>query len=130
MIKEICPECEKRQLCQEIKEYTVNIKGKDITIPVNMRKCTVCGEVFVPLGSDGDIFDKAYRLYRKKHDMMQPEEIKELRKKYKLSQQGLADMLGIEVKYIQRYEKGSLQKKSHDELLKKFKKTTKRRKKC
>ena len=117
----LCPECEKETLCEKLDKYTLNIRGEDITIPTIMYKCSECGEVF-NIDTEEDIFEIGYREYRKKHGMLQPEEIKKLRKKYGLTQKELANILGIGFISIHRYENGSLQEKSHDTILQTLKK--------
>ena len=117
MIEVFCDNCEKIYPCEPVNEYTLNIRGDKITIPVRMYKCSNCGDIFNADDFQEDIYDKAYRIYRDKHGMIQPEEIKKLRKKYHLTQQELSDILGIGIASINRYENGSLQEKSHDNLL-------------
>ena len=66
MEKVFCPIYEKITNCQKLNEYSIDIRGENITIPVNMYKCKECGEIFnEDLGID--IFDLAYREYRKRH---------------------------------------------------------------
>ncbi len=55
--------------------------------------------------------------YRKEHKLLSPEEIKEIREQYGLSQRGLARVLAWGDKTIHRYEKGAVQDKAHNGLL-------------
>jgi DNA-binding transcriptional regulator YiaG len=50
---------------------------------------------FVIPGVDSNPLDKAYRSYRAKHYYLQPEEIKNFRKRYRLTQSELASLLGL-----------------------------------
>ena len=61
--------------------------------------------------------DERYAL-RAARDIPQPEEIVALRKSYGLTQREFADLIGIGVASLQRYEKGSLASDSHARLLK------------
>ena len=60
---------------------------------------------------------KAYNEYRRRHKLLQPEEIKEIREQYGLSQRSFAKILNWGDKTVHRYENGSLQDKAHNSLL-------------
>jgi transcriptional regulator with XRE-family HTH domain len=64
-----------------------------------------------------DPFDLAYIEYRKKHSLLQPEEIVDWRKTHHLTQGEFAKLLGIGIATLNRYENGSLQNESHENLL-------------
>jgi putative zinc finger/helix-turn-helix YgiT family protein len=96
----------------------VPVKGEDTEITSEIRVCSKCGE---------DIFDEkleeknlgiAYDIYRKKHNLLFPGEIKAIREKYSLSQNNLAKLLGWGEVTLSRYENGSLPEESHNNLLK------------
>ena len=63
------------------------------------------------------MMNRAFIKYRNNHGMIQPNEIKEIRKKYGLTQQELSKLLGFGKITLSRYENGSLQNKSHDNSL-------------
>jgi transcriptional regulator with XRE-family HTH domain len=64
-----------------------------------------------------DPFELAYREYRQKHALLQPEEISGWRKAHHLTQGEFAKVLGIGVATFNRYENGALQNESHEKLL-------------
>lgn len=112
--------------CIECGSYNVNIvtgpevievRGEEITLDVTYRKCLDCIAEWENL-EDGDDLDMAYRIYRERHNMLQPEDIKELRKQYDLTQSELSKLLGCGLVTITRYEKGMLQSTVHDNMLK------------
>ena len=77
-MKDICPNCEKMaelELIRTKEEYI--IKGESIEIDVEYFKCQECGQEFDNPNSDFDPLEKAYRLYRANHNMVQPENIRE-----------------------------------------------------
>src|SRR4030042_3509419 len=74
-MKGICPNCEKEtelELIQKVEE--IKVRGEVIKVDVKYYKCKSCGEEFEDPRSDEDPLDKAYREYRRRHGMMQPEE--------------------------------------------------------
>ena len=60
---------------------------------------------------------KAFRIYREKHNLLQPEEIKNIREKYGLTQMAFAQILGLGDKTIARYEAGSIQDAAPNTLI-------------
>lgn len=115
----ICPVCEKEVDAEPIdivKE--VKIRGEIFKVPVRLYKCLECGyNQIEDLNNPQDELDAAFREYRKKYGMLQPEEIRSIRKKYNLTQQELAKLLGISPATLSRYENGGLQEAAHDRLL-------------
>lgn len=113
-----CPVCDntnKLQLIKEAKELT--IRNEPITIEMEYHKCPKCGEEFLIPDTESDPLERAYRLYRFKHNMLQPEEIRNFRRKYHLTQSDLANLLGLGGATISRYESGKLQDETHETLL-------------
>jgi putative zinc finger/helix-turn-helix YgiT family protein len=118
IMKGVCPNCEKiSELEHIITTEEVNVRGDLIKIEVEYYKCTECGEEFEDPGSKDDPLEKAYREYRRKHGMIQPEEISEMRKLYGLTQQELSKLIGWGGATISRYENGALQDHAHDRVL-------------
>lgn len=66
---------------------------------------------------DNATLTEAYNLYRRKHKLLMPAEIKQIREQYGLSQRSFAKLLNWGDKTIYRYENGSLQDKAHNSLL-------------
>lgn len=111
----VCDNTDKLELIKEEKQLT--IRNEPITVEMEYYKCLECGEEFWVPDSKSDPFEKAYRLYRSKHNMLQPEEIHNFRHKYHLTQSDLANLLGLGGATISRYETGKLQDETHDRLL-------------
>jgi len=116
--KYLCTNCEKVTTFKRIiKEEIFPVKGKEIKVNAEYCKCDNCGdEVFAP-GINPDPFDLAYREYRKRHGLLQPESIRSWRKAYKLTQHEMASLLGLGIATLNRYENGALQNESHERLL-------------
>jgi putative zinc finger/helix-turn-helix YgiT family protein len=96
---------------------TYPVKGEAITIEANVTYCNVCGEQIWDQELDDENLVKAFRLYREKNNLLQPEEIKNIREKYGLSQMAFAQILGLGDKTIARYETGSLQDAAPNTLI-------------
>lgn len=117
-MKGICPNCEKEtelELVQKVED--IKVRGEVIRVEVKYYKCKSCGEEFEDPCSDEDPLDKAYREYRRRHGMMQPEEIREFRKKFGLTQYETNRLLGWGGATLSRYENGALQDETHEKAL-------------
>jgi len=117
-MKKICPSCENEREVDLIRtNEVIDIKGESIEIDVEYLKCKTCGEEFEDPRVEKDPLDDAYREYRRRHEMTQPEEIKALRKRYGLTQTELAKLLGWGGATLSRYENGALQDDAHEKAL-------------
>jgi len=117
-MKGICPNCEKEtdiKLIHAAEE--INVRGELIKVEVEFYKCSMCGEEFEDPHSDHDPLDKAYREYRRRHGMIQPEEIRQLRKRYGFTQSEMSSLLGWGGATLSRYENGALQDDAHEKIL-------------
>jgi putative zinc finger/helix-turn-helix YgiT family protein len=114
-----CPRCEKTTEIEYIKTVEeIEVRGEPISVPAEFLKCLSCGEEFDDPNSKQDPLIEAYREYRRRHEMMQPEEIRELRRRYGLTQKDLSKLLGWGDVTLSRYENGALQDNTHDTILK------------
>jgi putative zinc finger/helix-turn-helix YgiT family protein len=115
MRKGICPSCEKEsrfEMVNTIEDF--NVRGELIKIEVKYYKCLTCGDEFEDPDSDYDPLDEAYREYRDRHSLIQPEEIRSFRKMYGLTQYELSKLLGWGGATLSRYENGALQDETHE----------------
>jgi putative zinc finger/helix-turn-helix YgiT family protein len=113
-----CPVCDETDKLEKTKgTQKISVRGDNISIEVEYYKCSGCGEKFLAPGLQNDPFEKAYRLYRRKNRMLQPEEIRDFRRRYNLTQGELANLLGLGGATISRYETGKIQDEAHDTLL-------------
>lgn len=114
-----CPHCN-----QEVKTTvrtlteTYPVKGENITILADVRHCNCCGnEIWDELLDSKNLLN-AYAIFRRRHHLLQPEEIRNIRKKYGLSQSAFAKVLGLGEKTITRYENGSIPDAAQNALIK------------
>lgn len=113
-----CEECGRLvEIQSQTRSETLKVKGVDITLDIDTCVCTACGNpVFVP-DVDGESLKRFYREYRRRMGLLQPEEIRDIRSKYGMSQETFARVLGMGAKTIARYENGSLQDEAHNNLI-------------
>ena len=96
----------------------MNVRGDLIHVEYDVFKCEACNEEYMDMGTANDPFVSAYAIYRKNHNLLQPEEIKDIRRKYGLTQGEFGGLLGWGGATLSRYENGALQDKTHDNQLK------------
>lgn len=110
-----CPNCEKEtwQIFIDRVEQ-INIRGEMVPIHLEYFQCEACGEDFEIPRLENDPLDVAYREYRNRKGMIQPEEIKKFRKELGLTQKNFSKILGIGIATLNRYENGALQSEAHD----------------
>jgi putative zinc finger/helix-turn-helix YgiT family protein len=113
-----CPNCEKeteQKFVEKVEE--INIRGEIIPIHMEYYQCEECGEDFEIPRPNYDPLDAAYREYRNRKGMAQPDEIKKFRKELGLTQKELSEILGIGIATLNRYENGALQSESQDQTI-------------
>jgi len=117
-MKGLCPYCEKETDLEIVRcEEEVIVRGEKIRVHNEYFKCLECGGDFYDPKSPRDHLDDAYREYRRRHKLLQPEEIKNLRSEYGLTQAELSKLLGWGAATISRYENGALQDEAHDKQI-------------
>jgi putative zinc finger/helix-turn-helix YgiT family protein len=114
----ICPYCEKETSLTPVENIeNIDVRGEIVPVKVKYYRCNECGGEFHDPKLEVDPLDEAYTEYRRRKNLVQPEEIKALRRKYGLTQKELSDLLGIGIATLSRYENGALQDDAHDRIL-------------
>lgn len=117
-MKKFCPVCGKEQETEVIeKEEVSTVRGDKIKALARIRVCSVCGEELFDEELEEENIQRVYDIYRKKHGILSPEEIKNIRESYGLSQRAFAKLLGIGEASIARYETGALPEKSLSNMI-------------
>jgi putative zinc finger/helix-turn-helix YgiT family protein len=117
-MKAYCPNCEDdRNILVVDTIEDIEVRGERIPTRVHYLKCQICGSDFTDPTSEYDPLPFAYREYRKRKGYLQPEDIVAFRKRWGLTQQELASLLGWGVASLSRYENGSLQSAGSDAQL-------------
>ena len=113
-----CPHCGKERGRKIDKKARVfDIRGEQIGIDAKAAVCNGCGQEIFDAGFDSAALALAYDEYRKRHGLLFPSDIKAIREKYGLSQRALARLLDWGETTIHRYEAGSIQDQSHNDML-------------
>ena len=112
---EMCGEEVETRVITKQEVYTV--LGEDITVEAQVLVCADCYEELYCEELDHATLTAAYNTYRRRHKLLLPTEIKEIREMYHLSQRSFAKLLNWGDKTIRRYENGSIQDKVHNSLL-------------
>ena len=99
------------------KKEIYNVLGEDIEVEASILTCKECGEELFCEELDNKTLNDAYNIYRRRHKLLLPEDIINIRKQYDLSQRSFAKLLGWGDKTINRYENGAIQDKAHNSIL-------------
>ena len=98
------------------KNETIEVRGKEVEIEAEVRVCS-CGNELFDEELERDNLSKAYAEYRARLGIMSPEEIKQMREGYGISQRGLSRLLGWGDVTVHRYETGAIPDQPHSMLL-------------
>ena len=93
------------------------VYGEEVFVDAQVLTCPVCGEELFCEELDEETLLQAYRIYRERHHLLTPAQIRQIRLTYSLSQGELASLLGWSERTIRRFERGSLQDIDHDRVL-------------
>ncbi len=87
--------------------WTYAVNGEDVAVPsTSYMKCFGCGEMVIEFAELKRVHASANILFRKKHGLLSPDEIRAIRKRYKLTQADLARLLRLGGNTISRWESG------------------------
>lgn len=117
-MSKFCPTCEDfRDTRVEDRQETYTVRGRTITVPVTVEICASCGESMASDEQDQQVLDAVHAEYRRQMDLLHPDQIKQIRRTYRLSQKSFAALLGMSEATLNRYEKGGLQEQVHDNAI-------------
>lgn len=117
-VYDVCPICEeKRDLIYGKQRESLKVSDEEIEVESKVYYCTTGDHYFHGLEDEEEKFRYAYREYRKRKGLLQPEKIKQIRRKYGLSQREFAQFLGFGEITIHRYETGAIQDDAHNNTL-------------
>ncbi len=116
-----CAGCDaERGTREETRTQALSVRGEPIAVVGQVLVCLACGQDITDPVRDDEVLVRAYNVYRTRHGLLLPREIRALRERYRLSQRAMAKLLGFGLITIQRYEAGALQDAAHDQLLRCF----------
>lgn len=108
-MKQYCVECDKFvDAIEKTYELTLPVKGEDITITATSPFCEECGTVILVDTIEENNIQLAYDVYREKHGLLKPDEIKGIRAHFHLSQHDFSVILGLGAHTLSRLERGDI----------------------
>lgn len=106
----------KQSIIKNIKE-TYKIRGENITIKALAKFDTETNKEVFDERLDNVAINQAFDIYRQRHNIISPKEIRDLRRQYGLSQRDFATLLGVSSEAIVIYETGSLPNNINNAIL-------------
>ena len=117
-VNRYCPKCnELTEIKVQVIDEVFDVKGEKINIKSEVVVCIKCDEKVFNQELDDRNLSLAYSIYRKKHNLLSPTEITNIRQKYLLSQRSLSRLLEWGEITINRYDSGAIQDSAHNEVL-------------
>lgn len=111
-------------VCDDYKEVHIvrrnevySVKDEKVEIEAEVCICESCGEELFDKELDELNIERALSVYRKKHGLLSPDEIKAIRENYGLSQRAFSKLLKWGEITMNRYEMGAIQDKAHNNTL-------------
>lgn len=96
----------------------VTIGNRSVVIEDRFYRCGECGETFYTGDMGDETLRRASAAVRTEDGLLMPEEIREIRQRYGLSQAELERLIGAGPKTVVRWERGTIfQNKTADTLL-------------
>lgn len=118
MKKVYCPYCKKDIEYNIEKRDVKEFRGIKINSYEDVAMCKKCNNDLYVNEIENENNKRIYEVYRKKMDIINPQDIINLREKYKISQRELTAILGFGKMTINRYERGGLPTKSQSDYIK------------
>lgn len=110
-----CPECDAEvHACLHEQPSTLSVRGEEIDFNETVAICPNCHAVIGDARIEGANLERAYSVYRIRHRIMAPDDIKKLRKSYGLSLREFSKFLGFGEQTAYRYEHGDIPDQSHN----------------
>lgn len=112
-----CFECQRGRLERRVTKVPHKIRGFAFEVEGEALVCTHCGAISIPwdwVDEHGRLVDETYR---KLAGIFTAEEIKEARKRLRMSQREFAEYLGVGEASVKRWETGVLPDKSSSDLI-------------
>ena len=116
--EDFCPHCEDVTSFRRVtKLETLPVMGEPVEYQAHVCRCSVCGGEYATTEQEEENFKTAYYIYRQRHNLLTPEQIRAIREKYGLSQRNFSRLLGWGDITVHRYESGALQDTAYNVML-------------
>lgn len=117
-MKVYCPYCKKEVNYTIEKREVKEFRGIEINTYENVAICKKCNQDLYINEIENENNERIYEIYRNKANIIKPEDIINLRKKYNISQRELTSILDFGKMTINRYERGGVPTKSQSDYIK------------
>jgi len=108
MAKQQCPICGEFSLKHKIKKTSYIYKGVKFYINQPANWCSSCGEGIISAKDNNEVLPLIQAEKSRIDGLLTPDEVKQVRKKLKLSQKQAAALFGGGINAFSRYETGKL----------------------
>lgn len=116
-MREYCPYCKKEVDYKIEKRDVKEFRGIEIDTYENVAVCKECHKDLYVNEIEEKNNERIYELYRVKANIIKPQDLVDLRKKYDISQRELTAILGFGKMTINRYERGGVPTKSQSDYI-------------
>ncbi len=116
-MKVYCPYCKKEVDYKIEKREVKEFRGIEINTYENVAVCKECHQDLYVNEIEEKNNERIFELYRVKANIIKPQDIVDLRKKYDISQRELTAILGFGKMTINRYERGGVPTKSQSDYI-------------
>ena len=116
-MREYCPYCKKEVDYKIEKRDVKEFRGIEIDTYENVAVCKECHKDLYVNEIEEKNNERIYELYRAKANIIKPQDLVDLRKKYDISQRELTAILGFGKMTINRYERGGVPTKSQSDYI-------------
>ena len=117
-MKVYCPSCKKEVEYKIEKRELKEFRGIKINTYEEVAICKECNKDLYINEIENENNERIYDIYRKKANIIKPQDIIKLREKYGISQRELTSILGFGKMTINRYERGGIPTKSQSDYIK------------
>jgi putative zinc finger/helix-turn-helix YgiT family protein len=112
-----CLECEHGTLVPDVVEITGYRNGEEFAVRVPGLRCTHCDFKTIDNSQSAEFTKAVSDAFRNAHGLLTGTEIRERRARLEMSQRRFAEHLGVGPASVKRWERGLIQEKAMDELI-------------
>ncbi len=106
-----------KEMSVVVREMKLNFRKESFDVSYPSYYCSDSGEYFTTTEFDNIKMKQVYNQYRDKYNLPFPQEIKDIRAKYKLSAVKMSEILGFGVNGYRNYENGEVPSQSNANLI-------------
>ena len=101
-----CPACG-TVMRERLAQLRRPVNGEEVTVPsASHLWCPSCGEIVLRFGEAKHLHQQALAIYRSRHGLLAPDEIRAIRERLGLTQTELARLLRLSANTVARWEAG------------------------